>query len=86
MDNTELRYLVRSYLAARASTALSAYAITLSLRLKVGDDLSEGDVLNQLMYWEGLQEPQIKELRQAHGSQKYYQITSAGVLAVERGE
>lgn len=81
----ELRYAVRRYLAARPTAALTLDMITHGLRAKgVGAD--QDSIFEQLTYWAELPLPQIKTVRPEHGSTKAFQITSAGVLADERGE
>lgn len=81
----ELRYAVRRYLAARPTAALTLDMITHGLRAKgVGAD--QASILEQAVYWTNTEPPQVKVILPRHGSTKAFQITSAGVLADERGE
>ena len=81
----ELRYAVRRYLAARPTAALTLDMIMHGLRAK-GCGADSASILEQCIYWTGTTPPQAKIVRPEHGSTKAFQITSAGVLADERGE
>jgi hypothetical protein len=80
--NEEARIVVRAYLAARPSIAQSAS--TIHLRLKAEHELRMEQVRDALEFLTGL--GQVTKRPAAMGSTLYYQITSAGVLAFERGE
>lgn len=83
--NEELRYAVRRYLAARPMAAVPLDTILPGLRAK-GFNVHVSKVLPQLMYWVRTEPPQVQIVRPRHGSSQAFQITSAGVLAEERGE
>jgi hypothetical protein len=81
----ELRYAVRRYLAARPTAALTLDMITHGLRAK-GCGADQKEVFAQCLYWTGTQPAQVKVVQPEHGSTKAFQITSAGIVADERGE
>lgn len=81
----ELRYAVRRYLTARPTAAPTLDMIAHGLRAK-GIGASQAEIFEQLTYWTGTDPQQVKIVKPKHGSTKGFQITSAGVLAEERGE
>ena len=79
----ECRREVLRYLAERAALAFPAATIRRKLRFD-GDDFSDAEIDAALQFLLGLSEPQIKTRDDPHGVTKYYQASSAGVLAHER--
>ncbi len=80
--NEEIRLVVRGYLAARPSIAQSAS--TIHTRLKVEHACTPEEVRDALEFLTGA--GQVSKRPAPLGSTLYYQITSAGTLAHERGE
>lgn len=86
MPPEDLRFEVRLFLYGRPAASEEAVAIKHHLTRK-GLRADEEQVAAALVFLEGLPEPQVK--RHANplgGGVPRWQITSAGVLAHERGE
>jgi len=81
----ELRYAIRRYLAARPTAALMLDMIVHGLRTK-GIGAMQDQIFEQLIYWTNTEPAQVKIVRAPHSAIKAFQITSAGILAEERGE
>ena len=79
----ECRREVRRYLVARQHLAMPADAIRRKLRID-GDDFTEAEILAALTYLAQIDPPHVTILPDPDGASKYYQATSAGVLAHER--
>ena len=84
-DQTELRFALRRYLAARPVAALTLDVLRHAMLTK-GFDASNEDIRAELTYWNLLPEPQILRTRIPHSTEYAYQITSTGRLADARGE
>lgn len=81
--NEECRRAVRHYLAARPGIALTAEAIQRGLS-RHGWDIPE--VKSALHFFVGLKPAQVDAEHEPLGSTLYYQITTDGILADERGQ
>lgn len=80
----ECRALTRAYLAAREALSFRAGAIQRGLVREDSASFSEEEIAAAAEFWEGL--GQVEAEAVSYGATKNYKITSAGVLAVERGE
>ncbi|WP_397379728.1 hypothetical protein [Prosthecobacter sp.] len=81
----ELRYAVRRYLAARPQAALTLDMIRHGLRLK-GINVEEADLSAALTFWMNDTPAQVMGHKRKHSSIESYQISTAGIVADERGE
>jgi hypothetical protein len=79
----ECRREVRRYLAERQALAFPAIAIRRKLRHD-GDDFTDEEIVAALEYLVSLDSPHVRVRPDPDGATKYYQATSAGVLAHER--
>lgn len=80
---TEARYAVRRYLYARPTLAQDAATITHGLRVK-GQNFDQSEIEVAMHFWAGCAPPQITIVRRSEADpSKYYQITTAGVVAHE---
>lgn len=84
-DREELRYTLRRHLASRPTAALTLDMLRHAMHMK-GLKASDEDIKNELTYWTGTEPQQVKTVLPEHGSTIGYQITSAGRLAVDRGQ
>lgn len=82
----DLRWEVRAHLHSRPLASEDAATICRHLARK-GHNVTPADAEAALTFLAGLKEPQVKgEHRGLGGSTRYWQITSAGILAHERNE
>ena len=79
----EVRREVRRYLAERMALAFPISSIRRKLVID-GDDFSEAEIEQALVFLAGLDPAQVKTREDGLGASRYYQATSAGVLAHER--
>jgi hypothetical protein len=84
-QQTELRYAVRRYLAARPTAALALDTIRHALIHK-GHEATPEDVVAELTYWVLLPTPHVTRHRLPHSTEWTWQITSIGRLADANGE
>lgn len=78
----EIRLAVRTYLVDRPAVAPTAAAIHRGIQRDTGATLPEVEAA--CIFLVGLQ--QVAVLRMPLGASRGYQITSAGIIAHERGE
>ncbi len=79
----ECRREVRRYLSERQALAFPVEAIERKLRID-GDDFSLEEIKAGVEFLIALDPPQVKLREDGLGATRYYQATSAGVLAHER--
>lgn len=83
---TDARLAARRYLYMRPTVAQDAATVTHALRAK-GQDFDQAEIEVALHFWAGLVPAQISIVRRSPADPtKYFQITSAGVVAYESGE
>ena len=83
------RVAVLEFLAPRQSLKFDAEAIRQRINAdrKLDFTLDEDDVASALAFLRGVSpDPLVEMTRPPLGSKQFYQVTSAGVLAVERGD
>lgn len=87
-QNQWLRHAAREVLATRPGIALDLSGIARRIRKErlVDFDCTDADIEAALAFLAGLDPAQVKLRPDGLGSTKYYQATSSGVLAFERGD
>ena len=83
-EKQDLRHVVLETIALRHPTALSVNAIWRRVKAQLDFEITESDAEAALEFLRGL--GLVKFETDGLGSAKYWQATSAGVLANERGK